>query len=307
MSSTLERRIAGVRRFNRFYTQRIGVLTENFLRTPYTLAETRVLYELAQHEGMSPSELAANLELDPGYLSRIIRRFEDQGFLSRKLAAHDARSSTLALTRAGRDAFAPMNKRQRDDIAALLKPLPVARQERVLRAMAEIADAFSPQLKRAEIVLRDPEPGDYGWVVERHGAIYGAEYGFDVRMERDVAEIVAAFVTHFRRGQERCWIAEQDGVRCGCVFVVREDDRTARLRLLLLEPSARGSGLGRRLVRLCVDFARAAGYKKMVLWTHAVLTAARATYRSEGFVLTDAHAHDSWGPVITSETWERPL
>jgi DNA-binding MarR family transcriptional regulator/N-acetylglutamate synthase-like GNAT family acetyltransferase len=307
MTTALERRIDGFRRFNRFYTQSIGALTDRFLSTPFKLAESRVLWELAQRATTSPGELAATLDMDPGYLSRLLQRFEKLGYVTREIAAADKRRAVLALTAAGRAAFAPLNERQHDDIAGLLEPLPPERQERVVRAMAEIERALEPRTPGGEIILRAPEAGDYGWIVERHGALYGAEYGFDRRFERDVAEIVAAFVTNFRPGLERCWIAERDGARCGSALVARENDTTARLRLVLLEPSARGTGLGRRLVRTCIDFAREAGYTNMVLWTHSILTAARAIYQSEGFVLTDAHENTGWGPVLTSETWKLTL
>jgi DNA-binding MarR family transcriptional regulator/N-acetylglutamate synthase-like GNAT family acetyltransferase len=303
MATALDRRIDGFRRFNRFYTQRIGVLTDNFLNTPFTLAESRVLWELAQRDSTSPGDLAAKLDMDPGYLTRLLQRFEKQGYV----AANDKRRVVLTLTAAGRAAFAPLNERQRDDVEALLKPLSAERQERVVRAMAEIERALAPEPIIGEIVLREPEAGDFGWVVERHGALYGTEFGFDIRFERDIAELIATYVTNFRPGLERCWIAERDGVRCGSVFVVRENDTAARLRLLLLEPEARGSGLGRRLVRACIDFAREAGYTTMVLWTHSILTAARAIYQSEGFVITDTHENAGWGPVLTSETWELTL
>jgi DNA-binding MarR family transcriptional regulator/GNAT superfamily N-acetyltransferase len=306
-STAFERRIDGFRRFNRFFTQRIGVLTDNFLRSPFTLAESRVLWELAQRDTTSPGDLAANLEMDPGYLSRLVQRFEKRGYVTRRIPDADKRRALLALTDAGRAAFAPLNERQHADVAALLEPLPAERQERVVHAMGEIASALAPERARGEIVLREPEAGDYGWVVERHGALYATEYGFNVNMEGDVAGMIAGFVANFEPGRDRCWIAERDGVRCGSVFVVHEDDTTARLRLLLLEPSARGTGLGRRLVRTCIDFARAAGYTKMVLWTHAVLTAARAIYKSEGFVMTAATTNTRWGPAIISETWERTL
>jgi DNA-binding MarR family transcriptional regulator/N-acetylglutamate synthase-like GNAT family acetyltransferase len=307
MATALDRRIDGFRRFNRFYTQRIGVLTDNFLNTPFTLAESRVLWELAQRDSTSPGDLAAKLDMDPGYLTRLLQRFEKQGYVAREVAANDKRRVVLTLTAAGRAAFAPLNERQRDDVEALLKPLSAERQERVVRAMAEIERALAPEPIIGEIVLREPEAGDFGWVVERHGALYGTEFGFDIRFERDIAELIATYVTNFRPGLERCWIAERDGVRCGSVFVVRENDTAARLRLLLLEPEARGSGLGRRLVRACIDFAREAGYTTMVLWTHSILTAARAIYQSEGFVITDTHENAGWGPVLTSETWELTL
>jgi DNA-binding MarR family transcriptional regulator len=305
MATALDRRVDGVRRFNRFYTQRIGVLTDNYLRTPYTLAESRVLFELANRTDPSPSELAVALDLDAGYLSRILRRFEDQGLVARTPSATDGRRAVLALTAAGRAAFAPLNERSHDDIAALLAPLPAERQERVLDAMAAIAEALAPD-GPPDIVLRDPEVGDYGWVIERHGALYGAEYGFDAHMEGYVAEVIAAYIGNFQAGRDCCWIAERNGVRCGCIFAVHDDDdrSVVRLRLLLTEPSARGSGLGRRLVRACIGFARDAGYGKMVLWTHSILTAARAIYASEGFVMIASAPNDLWGPHLTSETWE---
>jgi DNA-binding MarR family transcriptional regulator/ribosomal protein S18 acetylase RimI-like enzyme len=307
MATVLDRRIDGVRRFNRFYTQRIGVLAENFLRTPFTLAEGRVLFELANRAAPSPSDIAAALDLDAGYLSRILRRFERQGLVTRTASATDGRRTVLAITAAGRAAFAPLNERSHDDILALLAPLPTERQERVLSAMAVIAQALAPDTPADDIVLRDPEPGDYGWIVERHGALYGAEYGFDAHMEGYVAEVMGAYVTNYQPTRDRCWIAERNGVRCGCVFVVHEDATTARLRMLLTEPSARGCGLGRRLVRACLTFARAAGYRKMVLWTHSILTVARAIYASEGFVMTATESNDLFGPRLTSETWELDL
>ena len=306
-TTAFDRRIDRFRRFNRFFTQRIGVLTDNFLRSPFTLAETRVLWELAQRDTTSPGDLATSLEMDPGYLSRLVARFEKQGYVTRHVVAADKRRAELALTDAGRKAFAPLNERQHADVAALLEPLPAEHQERIVRAMSEISSALAPELLSGEIALREPEAGDYGWIVERHGVLYGNEYNFDVHMEADVAGIVSSFVAAFQAGRDRCWIAERDGVRCGCVLVVHEDDTTARLRLLLLEPSARGSGLGRRLVRACIDFAREAGYRKMILWTHTVLTAARSIYKSEGFIMTATETNARWGTPITSETWELML
>ncbi|MGA2392904.1 MAG: GNAT family N-acetyltransferase [Candidatus Lustribacter sp.] len=309
MATVLDRRVDEVRRFNRFYTKRIGVLAENFLRSPFTLAEGRVLHELANRETPSASDVAAALELDPGYLSRILRRFERAGLVTRIASPTDGRRTILALTSAGREAYAPLNERSHDEIAALLAPLGDERQGRVLDAMATIADALAPQDASGEIVLRDPVVGDYGWVIERHGVLYGNEYGFDAHMEGYVAEVIAAYVAGFQPERDRCWIAERHGARCGSIFAVHDDaDSTvARLRLLLLEPSARGHGLGRRLVRECIAFARAAGYRKMVLWTHSILTTARAIYASEGFVMTATESNDLWGPHLTSETWELNL
>jgi len=307
MATVLDRRVDSIRRFNRFYTQRIGVLAENFLRTPFTLAEGRVLFELANREETSPGDIASALDLDAGYLSRILRRFERDGLVKRTPSPTDGRRAVLALTGAGRDAFAPLNERSHDDIVALLAPLPPDRQERVLSAMATIAQALATDQPAGDIILRDPEPGDYGWIVERHGALYGAEYGFNANMEGYVAAVLGAYITNLQPGRDRCWIAERTGVRCGCVFVVHEDATTARLRMLLTEPSVRGSGLGRRLVRACITFARDAGYNKMVLWTHSVLTAARAIYAGEGFVMTATESNDLFGPHLISETWELEL
>jgi DNA-binding MarR family transcriptional regulator/N-acetylglutamate synthase-like GNAT family acetyltransferase len=307
MATAIDRRVEGVRRFNRFYTQRIGVLAETILSSPFTLAEGRVLYDLAQREATSPTELAKTLDLDAGYLSRILQRFERHGLVTRTASPSDGRRAVLALTAAGRAAFAPLNERSHDDIAALLAPLSAERQERVLGAMATIAAELAPN-ETAGIVLRNPEPGDYGWVIERHGALYGAEYGFNAHMEGYSAEVVAKYVANYQPARDRCWIAERNGVRCGSVFVVHEDDATtARLRLLLTEPSARGHGLGRRLVRTCIDFAREAGYRKMVLYTQSILTAARAIYAGEGFVLIASEPNDTFGPPLTSETWELEL
>ena len=309
MATVLERRVDQFRRFNRFFTQRIGVLTDNFLRTPYTLAESRVLFELANRENTSPGDLAAASDIDPGYLSRILQRFERTGLVTRTASPTDGRRSILALTAAGHAAFTPLNERQHDDVIALLTPLSDERQERVMNAMTTIVEALAPDGAAGDIVLRDPEVGDYGWGIERHGALYGAEYGFNANMERYVAEVIAAFIAGFQPGRDRFWVAERNGVRCGCIFAVHDNDdpTIARLRLLLAEPSARGSGLGRRLVRECIAFAREAGYSKMILWTHSILTAARAIYASEGFILTGTDSNDLWGPHLTSETWELDL
>ncbi len=306
MTSMLDRRVDQVRRFNRLYTKRLGVLAENFLRSPFTLAEGRVLHELANREAPSPSDVAGALDLDPGYLSRILRRFEGQGFVTRTPSPDDGRRDVLTLTAAGRAAYAPLNERSHDDIAALLAPLPDERQERVLDAMATIAEALAPDEAPSEIVLRDPQVGDYGWVIERHGVLYGSEYGFDAHMEGYVSEVIAAYVANYDAARDRMWVAERNGARAGCIFAVHDyDDPTvARLRLLLTEPWSRGCGLGRRLVRECIAFARAAGYRKIVLWTHSILTAARAIYASEGFVLIATESNDLWGPHLTSETWE---
>lgn len=305
--SAFDRRVEAVRRFNRFYTKRLGVLAERFLRTPFSLAEGRVLYELAYRPQPTASEIAAELGLDRGYLSRILQRFEAQGLVERAPSPDDGRRAVVTLTPAGRAAFAPLDERSHEEIGALLAPLATSDQERLLGAMGEIAGALGSRAPD-EIVLRAPEPGDFGWIVERHAVLYGAEYGWDRRFEGAVAAMVAQILATWDPVRERGWIAERNGLRCGCVLSVRETDDVARLRLLLVEPSARGAGLGRRLVRACIDFARDAGYAKVVLWTHAVLASARAIYASEGFRHLDGDTtHASWGPEVVSETWERDL
>jgi DNA-binding MarR family transcriptional regulator len=216
MTSMLDRRVDEVRRFNRLYTKRLGVLAENFLRSPFTLAEGRVLHELANREAPSASDVAAALELDPGYLSRILRRFESQGLVTRTPSPADGRRDVLGLTAAGRAAYAPLNERSHDEIAALLAPLPDERQELVLDAMATIAEALAPNDSAGDIVLRDPRVGDYGWVLERHGVLYGTEYGFDAHMEGYVSEVIAAYVANYDAARDRMWIAECNGARVGC-------------------------------------------------------------------------------------------
>ncbi len=309
MSATrFDRRIAAVRRFNRYYTQRIGVLDEGLLRSPFSLTEARVLYELAHCDRPTASELARELHLDRGYLSRILRSFRRQGLIDRARAATDGRRSHLSLTIAGEAAFAPLDRRSRDEIAALLAPLADRAQHRLVTAMRQIEELLDPAaVGKERIVLRPPDPGDIGWVAARHGAIYAAEYGFDARFEALVAEIAAGFVTHFDAERERCWIAQVDGEPVGSVFLVRDTDSVAKLRLLFVEPAARGRGLGRLLVGECIDFARAAGYRTITLWTQSVLLAARHLYEAAGFRLVRTEPHHSFGHALVGEYWERAL
>jgi len=307
-AAQFDRRIASVRRFNRYYTQKIGVLDEGLLRSPFSLTEARVLYELAHCDRPTAGELARELHLDPGYLSRILRSFRRQGLIDRTRAAADGRRSHLSLTRAGEAAFAPLDLCSREEIALLLAPLADGAQRRLVAAMRSIEELLDPAMVAKEpVVLRPPRPGDIGWVAARHGAVYAAEYGFDARFEALVAEIAAAFVTRFDAERERCWIAEEDGEPVGSVFLVRDTDSVAKLRLLLVEPASRGGGLGRRLVGECIDFARAAGYRTVTLWTQSVLVAARHIYEAAGFRLVRTEPHRSFGQELIGEYWERTL
>lgn len=300
--------VKAVRAFNRFYTQRIGVL-RRYLDSDFTLTEVRVLYELAHRRQPTASELARDLALDAGYLSRILRRFEKSGWVTRQAAAHDARQSLLKLTDAGRSAFEPLQQRSRDETAALLATVPAAARPRLIGALDTVQQLLEARAKAApHIVLRDPGPGDMGWVVQQHGELYAKEYGFGPGFEALVAEIAAHYIRHFDPQREKGWIAEVDGERVGSVFVVRKSATVAKLRLLILRPEARGLGLGGRLVDECIAFARERGYRKLVLWTNGHLDAARAIYSSRGFRRVSSEPLKAdYHPDLTSETWELPL
>nr|WP_242701281.1 bifunctional helix-turn-helix transcriptional regulator/GNAT family N-acetyltransferase [Acidovorax sp. SD340] len=291
-------------------TRRVGVL-DPYLGSNLSLTDVRVLYELAHREAPVASELARDLGLDGGYLSRILRRFETAGWITRSASAKDARQSVLALTSLGRDVFEPLQQRSRDEAAALLAPLPPARQQELVDAMGRIETLLDPTLANLSgprvAVLRDPVPGDIGWVVQQHGEIYWREYGWDSRFEALVADIAAQFVRKFQSAWERCWVAELDGERVGAVFVVRKSATTAQLRMLILSPKARGLGLGARLTDECIAFARAKGYKKMVLWTNSCLTAARGIYAKRGFKLAKSEPYEGFGQQLVGETWELKL
>lgn len=294
------------RRFNRFYTRAIGMLGEGYLGSGFTLAEARVLYELANREAPTARRIGQALEMDAGYLSRILKRLEAQGLISRAAAESDRRSRCLALTEAGRQAFAGLDQGARDSMSALVAHLPPPALARLSDGMAEIETLLTAR-PAAEAVLRDRRPGDLGWIVERHARLYAEEQGWDVRFETLVARVVAEMTAAPDPARERCWIAERDGQRLGCVFLARDDEETARLRLLLVEPSARGLGLGRRLVEAAVAFARRAGYRELVLWTHRELHAARRIYADIGFRKTEEWQHHDFGPVSTGETWRLVL
>ena len=302
--------VQAVRRFNRFYTRNAGVL-EPYLGGPLSLTDVRVLYELAhQHEPVA-TDLARSLGLDGGYLSRILKRFAQAGWLERRPSPHDARQSLLRLTESGHAVFAPLQQKSREAAAALLAPLAPQDRQSVVQAMQRIEALLAPpaiEAPRAQtVLLRDPQPGDFGWGVEQHGALYAREYGWNVDFEGLVAGIVAQYVRRFQPAWERAWIAERDGERVGSVFVVRKSATTAQLRLLLLTPAARGLGLGGRLTDECIAFARAKGYRRMVLWTHSCLEAARAIYARRGFTRVDAETYEAFGHQLVSENWSLTL
>ena len=299
--------VKAVRAFNRFYTQRIGVL-RRYLDSDFTLTEVRVLYELAHRPPLAARDLVRELELDAGYLSRILRRFEERGWIAREPAPHDGRQVLLRLTEDGYATFAPLQQKSRDDTAALLATVPPAARPRLIAALQTVHRLLEPPpAAERQVVLRDPRPGDMGWVVQAHGEVYAREYGFDWTFEALVAQIAAKFIRDFDPAREKGWIAEVDGERAGCVFVVRQSATVAKLRLLILLPQARGLGLGGRLTDACIAFARQAGYRRLVLWTQSNLTAARAIYRSRGFVLKDSAPNEAFGQRLVSETWELGL
>ena len=304
----LEARVEAIRRFNRLFTRRIGVLREGLLHSSYSLTEARVLFELANREKLSASELVRELGLDPGYMSRTLGGLERQGLVEKVRSETDGRRRILSLTAEGEEAFKVLDSRSREEVSEMLGGLSEEEQRRLLEAMRTIEGIFEKGLKFSEpFVLRPHEPGDMGWVVHRHGVLYAGEYGWDERFEALVARIVADFIDGFDPKKERCWIAVMGGERVGCVFVVKASDTVAKLRLLLVEPEARGVGLGSRLVEECIRFARNRGYEKLTLWTNSVLDAARHIYEEHGFVLVDEEEHRSFGHDLVGQNWELVL
>ena len=296
--------VAALRAFNRFYTRRIGVLDEKLYGTPFTLPQTRVLWELAHHDGITASELARLLDLDPGYLSRLLAALKSRRLVRAQRSPADARQSVLTLTAAGRRAYAPMDAHSQAQVGALLAALDEPNQRRLLQATGTIESLLGASRgDRAPYLLRAPRPGDIGWVVSCHGRLYAREYGWDESFEALVAEIAARFVKHYQPKRERCWIAERDGENVGSVFVVEKSRTVAQLRLLIVDPSARGAGIGRRLVAECIDFTRRAGYRKLMLWTNAGLDAARHLYEDAGFRLTREEQHRSFGKDLIGQTF----
>lgn len=304
----LRQRSETVRQFNRFYTQKIGVLHEGLLDSPFSLSEVRVLYELAHRENAVAADLVKDLALDPGYLSRILRKFKTKKLIESRPSLQDRRHSILQLTKRGKDAFMPLDHRAHEEIREMLAQLSDSDQIRLVEAMQCIRELLSPGGKsKTPYLLRPHQPGDMGWVVHRHGVLYAREYGWDETFEALVATIVAKFVLNFDPKRERCWIAEVDGDLVGSVFLVKASDTVSELRLLLVEPEARGLGIGRRMVEECVRFAKQAGYSKTVLWTNHVLIAARRLYEQVGFKLVHEEPHHSFGHDLIGETWELDL
>ena len=304
-------RVDALRRFNRLYTRRIGMLREGLLGSPFSLTEVRVLYELAHREGLTASDLVRELGLDAGYLSRILRGFQKRGFVGRSPSARDRRRAVLTLRPAGRRAIAPLEERSCAEAAALLAPLAPPDQALLQDALSTVerllGGSEAPPRNAADVVLRDLRPGDAGWIAHRHGVLYAREWGYDQRFEAVVARILSDFVLHFDATGERCWIAEWQGSVVGSVLLVRQSRTVARLRVLLVEPGARGLGIGRRLVAECVRFARASGYRKVTLWTHGSLRAARHLYEEAGFRCVGATRSHSFGQDLVDETWELTL
>ena len=298
-------RIDAVRRFNRFYTRRLGALQDRFLGAPYSLPQARVLYEIGQRGEATASELGAELDLDPGYLSRLLQGLRRQGLVHGQPSPADARRVQLSLTPKGRKAYQQLDARSRDEVAAMLGKLATPQQTRLVDALRAVESVLGAS--KADISLRAHRPGDMGWVIQAHGRLYYEEYGWDERFEALVARIAADFVKNFDRDRERCWIAELDGDTVGSVFVVQESKTIAKLRLLILEPRARGRGLGRRLVEECIAFARAKGYRKLVLWTQFNLAAARHIYKTAGFKLVKRQRHREFGVPLVGEYWELGL
>jgi DNA-binding MarR family transcriptional regulator/GNAT superfamily N-acetyltransferase len=297
------------RSFNRFYTHMIGTLTEGLLNSEYSLTEARVLYELAMHQGILAREIADELSLDAGYLSRILRKFENAALIRKTVSESDARQMELKLTSKGKALFDELNERSNQQAEQVLEKLTPGKRSSLLHSMSGIVNAMAPERSLSPYVLRQNRPGDMGWVISRHAELYAKEHGWDEHFEALVANLAADFITKYDPRLERCWIAERDGERLGCVFLVRHRDEaaTARLRMLLVEPSARGLGLGKALVQECVSFARTAGYKRVILWTVNLLSAAQHIYQQAGFKLVQEQATHRFGADMIDQTWELEL
>jgi DNA-binding MarR family transcriptional regulator/GNAT superfamily N-acetyltransferase len=298
-----------VRRFNRFYTRRIGVLEESLLGSGLTLSQGRLIFELGRRTALTAGEIAAELALDPGYVSRLLASLDKLKLIARKPSPTDGRQTIVSLTARGRERYQILDRRSSDDVSKLLDGLSPGGRRRLLGAMTAIetllSDAPAPSVP---YVIRPPRAGDIGWVISRHGALYAEEYGWDETFEGLVAEIASDFIKGFDARRERCWIAERDGEVVGAVFLVKgPDDRTAKLRMLYVEPGARGLGIGARLVEECGLFARTAGYARIVLWTNSVLTSARRIYEAAGYRLVKSEPHRSFGYDLVGETWELEL
>jgi DNA-binding MarR family transcriptional regulator/GNAT superfamily N-acetyltransferase len=308
VDEALARRVADVRAFNRFYTLRIGLLGEGLHDSPFSLTEVRVLYEIAERTGLTAATLARELRFDPAYLSRMIKKFKAAGLIDRRPAESDRRERVLTLTKAGRDVIDPLIAASNGQVAEMLSAFDTPRQETLIAAMRSIREILEPENAAAgPWLIRPHRPGDIGWIVHRHGVLYSRDYGWNVNFEGFVAEIAGKFVQSHDASREHCWIAERHGDIVGSVFLMRQDDQTAKLRLLYVEPTARGLGVGRRLVEQCMHFARSAGYRRVVLWTNDGLTSARRIYEAVGFRLVAEEAHSMFGPPMVGQDWELEL
>ncbi len=300
--------ISAVRAFNRFYTRKLGVLDQQLLKSPFSLSEARVLYELAHRQDAAAKQIGIELGLDPGYLSRIVQKFDEDGLITRKPLPSDRRQYRLGLTAKGRQAFARLERSSHDDVAAMLGELDDGKRASVVDAMRTIEYALEPPAQKpAGFLLRSHRPGDIGRIVSRHGAIYATEYGWDITFEALAAEITAQFIRSYDPSREHCWIAEIGGEPVGSIFLVRASDHVAKLRLLLVEKKARGLGVGRALTEQCIHFAREAGYSSITLWTQSILVAARGIYQRAGFRLIGQEKHHSFGVDLVGETWDLKL
>lgn len=300
--------VSAVREFNRFYTQKIGVLGAGLLDSDYTLTEVRVLYEIAHRQRPLASDLVRDLGLDAGYLSRILAKFVRRGWLKRERSGDDARKAHLHLTTKGKAAFQSLDVRAREEIGALLAPMPREEQVKLQGHLQNVQSLLGAAPARTDALqLREHRPGDIGWIVQKHGELYAQEYGWNTDFEALVAEICAKFLRELDPVAERCWIAERNGARVGCIMLVRHSRTVAKLRLLLVDPSQRGLGVGNALVKECLAFARTAGYRKVTLWTQSILSAARKLYEGHGFRKMAAEPHESFGAKLVAETWELEL
>jgi DNA-binding MarR family transcriptional regulator/GNAT superfamily N-acetyltransferase len=301
--------IQAVRHFNRFYTRQIGLLQKGLLESAYSLTEVRLLYELEHHPGVTATELSQELGLDPGYLSRTLYKFDKRGWISRQSLSADRRQTLIHLTPKGSATLQPLEERSNEQVQQMLAKISYDGRQQLVLAMQRIERTLAPASDtRESYLLRTHQHGDMGWIVYRHGVLYGEEYHYDERFEATVAEIVAAFIQNFDGRRDRCWIAEKDGERVGSVLLVHQSATVAKLRVLLVEPSARGLGIGKRLVQECIRFARHVGYKEIVLWTQSELKGARRLYEQAHFRLIKEEPHQSWGRVdLVAETWELKL
>ena len=306
--STLASRIEAVRRFSRFYTRRIGVLEETLLHSQFTLPEGRLVYEIANRDQPTAQELCRDLALDPGYVSRMLQGLQRRGCVARRQSVKDRRETKLTLTAKGQRLWGAMNERSRQDIADLLAGLPSARQEKLVAALETIEKLLDePPEKRAPFTLRPHQPGDMGWIIRRQTQLYATEFGWDGRFEALLADIAGKFIAKFDPNRENCWLAERNGEIAGSVFLVKAGKTTGQLRMLYVEPSARGLGIGQALVQACIDDARAKGYRKLILWTNDILVSARKIYIAAGFQLVKQERHNSFGKKLVGQYWSLDL